>query len=312
MKDKKKKKVIGIGFGNIFSGKQIELKTKENFNPSAAKINDTLTQQQQPQQQQPTLGKPQTHKSLPQALAIQSSEAPEPAAAETTPNATAPTAKPSTKTTARVLYNYAPTQPDELKLTAGEAIHILDKNLEDEGWWRGEVISTGKVGVFPENFVEETTPEPWPTVGLAAKRKSPQQPQPVAAPVVVVNTHNSAAAAAAVAKSNDSLTSSPSSSSSSSTNSISRPMEPMAPVNGKLKQQQQQPNGGAASIDDHLSKSQSDLSEDLDDLQQSDDRSKLTHIKKTRQFNKRPPSFRSKNKVNFEGFGALKAVYERN
>ena len=34
----------------------------------------------------------------------------------------------------------------------GQVIRILDKNLEDDGWWKGEV--NGKEGVFPDNFVE--------------------------------------------------------------------------------------------------------------------------------------------------------------
>ncbi len=54
---------------------------------------------------------------------------------------------------ARVIYSYAPTQPDELPLQIDEVINILDKELEDEGWWKGEL--NGRVGVFPDNFVEE-------------------------------------------------------------------------------------------------------------------------------------------------------------
>ena len=47
-----------------------------------------------------------------------------------------------------------------------------------------------------------------------------------------------------------------------------------------------------SSFEEHNSKSQSDLSEDLEDFNQ--DATKLTHIKKTKQQNKRPPSFRAK------------------
>ncbi|CAF0913185.1 unnamed protein product [Brachionus calyciflorus] len=95
----KKKKVFGIGFGNIFSGKQIELKTKENFAPVDI----------------------------------------EPAIR---------------KIKAKVLFDYEPSQPDELKLTRNEIIYILDRNLDDEGWWKGEIITSGKIGVFPDNFVQ--------------------------------------------------------------------------------------------------------------------------------------------------------------
>ena len=31
-------------------------------------------------------------------------------------------------------------------------ITLVAKDLEDKGWWRGELV--GKVGVFPDNFVE--------------------------------------------------------------------------------------------------------------------------------------------------------------
>ena len=68
------------------------------------------------------------------------------------------------------------------------------------------------------------------------------------------------------------------------------------------------------SFDENNSKSQSDISEDLDDMQSHADtqRNKLTHIKKTRQFNKRPPSFRNKTNLSsakdqdteLAGFGA--------
>ena len=51
-----------------------------------------------------------------------------------------------------VRYSYTAEQPDELTLKEGEVIRVLDKHLEDEGWWRGEV--NGRIGVFPDNFVE--------------------------------------------------------------------------------------------------------------------------------------------------------------
>ena len=53
---------------------------------------------------------------------------------------------------------------------------------------------------------------------------------------------------------------------------------------------------GNKSSDDNLAKSQSDISEELDEIQQQSSNNKLTHIKKTRQFNKRPPSFKTKTK----------------
>ena len=124
----KNKKVLGIGFGNIFLGNKIELKTKENFNSSNGNGDKAINQ---PNKQATTT------------------------TATIAPASTFAGDKARKKIKAKVLFDYAPTQPDELKLTTGEIIYIIDKHLEDEGWWRGESIVTGRVGVFPDNFVEE-------------------------------------------------------------------------------------------------------------------------------------------------------------
>jgi len=50
------------------------------------------------------------------------------------------------------MYPYTALNDDELDLTEGDIITVLDQNLEDDGWWKGEM--NGKVGVFPDNFVE--------------------------------------------------------------------------------------------------------------------------------------------------------------
>ncbi len=138
MTDKRKnKKVLGIGFGNIFSGKTIELKTKGDFtntnlngtNNQNGRNNITVNLNRVNDVQQPPQPVP-----IPQGVVSEASRK---------------------KFKAKVLFDYAPTQPDELKLNVGEIVYILDTNLEDEGWWKGESISTGRVGVFPDNFVEE-------------------------------------------------------------------------------------------------------------------------------------------------------------
>ena len=52
-----------------------------------------------------------------------------------------------------VVFPYEPENPDELKLVEGDIITILNKDVPDsEGWWEGEV--SGKVGMFPNNFVQ--------------------------------------------------------------------------------------------------------------------------------------------------------------
>lgn len=51
-----------------------------------------------------------------------------------------------------VRYSYVAENEDELTLTEGDTIAVLDKDLEDSGWWKGEL--NGRIGVFPDNFVE--------------------------------------------------------------------------------------------------------------------------------------------------------------
>ena len=43
---------------------------------------------------------------------------------------------------ARVLFDYKATAGDELSLTVGDTITILDKNVEDDGWWKVELSLT--------------------------------------------------------------------------------------------------------------------------------------------------------------------------
>ncbi|XP_056016461.1 SH3 domain-containing kinase-binding protein 1-like isoform X3 [Ostrea edulis] len=77
-----------------------------------------------------------------------------------------------------VRYSYSADNEDELSLKENEVLTILDKDLEDAGWWRGEL--NGKIGVFPDNFVELIPTEegidkftrPW------SSNKIPPQPKP--------------------------------------------------------------------------------------------------------------------------------------
>lgn len=57
----------------------------------------------------------------------------------------------------KVLFPYEASNDDELDLKDGDTIVILNKDLPDKGWWKGEL--RGKVGVFPDNFVQIITPE---------------------------------------------------------------------------------------------------------------------------------------------------------
>lgn len=174
MATKKNKKVLGIGFGNIFLGNKIELKTKENFNNGNGEKVTARTQQ---------------------PVIITSSST-------TLANEKANSLRKKIK--AKVLFDYVPTMQDELKLVTGEVIYILDKNLEDEGWWRGESISTGRVGVFPDNFVEEiieTSIKTNNTISdvnvvdsnnsnIASKRKQPIQLHSNSNPIMINNPNS--------------------------------------------------------------------------------------------------------------------------
>ncbi|XP_076373762.1 SH3 domain-containing kinase-binding protein 1-like isoform X3 [Tachypleus tridentatus] len=52
----------------------------------------------------------------------------------------------------RVLFSYEAQNEDELTINENDIITIVTKDLEDKGWWKGEL--NGKIGVFPDNFVE--------------------------------------------------------------------------------------------------------------------------------------------------------------
>jgi len=56
------------------------------------------------------------------------------------------------KETCLVLFPYNAQNEDELSLQDGQIINIVSREVEDKGWWKGEL--DGKVGVFPDNFVK--------------------------------------------------------------------------------------------------------------------------------------------------------------
>ncbi|VDP75073.1 unnamed protein product [Schistosoma curassoni] len=53
----------------------------------------------------------------------------------------------------RARYEYMPKQADELELHVDDIIQVLDRNLPDDGWWRGRNMRTNLIGIFPDNFV---------------------------------------------------------------------------------------------------------------------------------------------------------------
>jgi len=90
-----------------------------------------------------------------------------------TPPDTAPRLPPKpVKEQCVVLFPYTAQNDDELSLEEGQVILILSRDVEDKGWWKGEI--DGKTGVFPDNFVKLLSPEE------ERRDKKPWRPPPVA------------------------------------------------------------------------------------------------------------------------------------
>lgn len=58
---------------------------------------------------------------------------------------------------AKALYQYKAQNEDELTFKEGDIITIINKDIEDKGWWKGEL--NGRIGVFPDNFIELIKPQ---------------------------------------------------------------------------------------------------------------------------------------------------------
>ncbi|KAM3967272.1 LOW QUALITY PROTEIN: uncharacterized protein ACR2FA_011610 [Aphomia sociella] len=69
----------------------------------------------------------------------------------------------------RVLFPYTPVNEDELPLAEGDIVTVVSKEAPDRGWWRGELH--GRVGLFPDNFVQLLPP-----VTLEPEEKKPDRP----------------------------------------------------------------------------------------------------------------------------------------
>ncbi|CAG8842386.1 31211_t:CDS:2, partial [Racocetra persica] len=57
----------------------------------------------------------------------------------------------------RALYDFRPTESNELGFSCGDIINVIDNVYKD--WWKGEL--RGQTGIFPVNYVEKIT-EPSP------------------------------------------------------------------------------------------------------------------------------------------------------
>ncbi|XP_034245177.1 SH3 domain-containing kinase-binding protein 1 isoform X2 [Thrips palmi] len=70
----------------------------------------------------------------------------------------------------RVLYQYEAANEDELTLKEGDIVTIVTKDVQDKGWWKGEL--RGHTGLFPDNFVVLLPPEESP------QARKPERPPP--------------------------------------------------------------------------------------------------------------------------------------
>lgn len=122
----KGKKVVGVGLGNIFEGGQIKLRPAVGGS-SKKPVGAEREKRPDKPPEEPMVRKPKESKPVEKAV---------------------------------VRYSYAAENDDELSLEEGDVVIVLDKELEDNGWWKGEV--GGKIGVFPDNFVELLKEEPKP------------------------------------------------------------------------------------------------------------------------------------------------------
>ena len=51
-----------------------------------------------------------------------------------------------------VMYGYTAQQDDELTISPGDKVNIIEKY--DEDWWQGEL--NGQVGIFPASYVQDS------------------------------------------------------------------------------------------------------------------------------------------------------------
>ncbi|CAJ0967162.1 unnamed protein product [Ranitomeya imitator] len=158
------KKVMGVGFGDIFKEGSVKLKTR---------MHNAEVEVKKPEKPAPT---PPT-----KVARTPSSDLPR----------TETDSKPKAKESCRALYNYDGNSDDELSFKEGDLIHLISKDGGDPGWWRGEL--NGKEGVFPDNFaaiIQDTekekpkkpppplkSPVPKPELRLSERRFTPPKPE---------------------------------------------------------------------------------------------------------------------------------------
>lgn len=141
------RRIQGVGFGNIFGGGPINLRPTGPVPPKKEVTTPDGDREVKVMHELPRA----SVKAKVQTPSTPSHPTPAPPVVETKP-----------QVRAIVRYPYTAANEDELSLAEGDTVVVLDQNLADAGWWRGEL--RGQVGVFPDNFVEllpspETKPQ---------------------------------------------------------------------------------------------------------------------------------------------------------
>uniref|UniRef100_A0A8C5ML05 CD2 associated protein n=1 Tax=Leptobrachium leishanense TaxID=445787 RepID=A0A8C5ML05_9ANUR len=137
------KKVMGVGFGDIFKEGSVKLKPRiSNVEPDGKKLEKV--------------------RRGPKLSYTPSSEFIK----------TETDSKPKAKETCRAMYAYDGVNDDELSFKEGDVIHLVSKDTGDPGWWKGEL--NGKEGVFPDNFAV--------LISESEKEKPKKPPPPTKSP----------------------------------------------------------------------------------------------------------------------------------
>ncbi|NP_001086432.1 CD2-associated protein L homeolog [Xenopus laevis] len=142
------KRVMGVGFGDIFKEGSVKLKTRM---PAP-----------EPEVKKPEKPVPVQPSGSIKVLRSASSDA----------SRTETDNKPKAKEMCRALFNYESVNDDELSFKEGDIICLTSKDTGDPGWWKGEF--NGKEGVFPDNFVA--------IIQDSEKEKPRKPPPPIKSP----------------------------------------------------------------------------------------------------------------------------------
>ena len=150
--EKKPKPITKVGFGDIFAG---------GIKPKLTPIGDTT-------------------KNVPKK--------PPPPTPASDNNDPAPKLPPKpVREQAKVLFAYEAQNEDELTIKEGDIITIVSKDIEDVGWWKGEL--NGRIALFPDNFVEIIKPSDEQTSKAVKKPERPtEKPPPIANPSANANS----------------------------------------------------------------------------------------------------------------------------